>query len=63
MACFSQPVPAHDGVETAAIIKEILIINQMIEDLARKRRDALGNDLQTSQTAKAATAAYQAHET
>lgn len=57
---FIQPVSAHDGVETAAIIKEILNINQTIEDLARKRRDALGHDLQAGQTGKAATAAYRA---
>lgn len=61
MECFREPVPKQDAAEVAAVIKEILNLNQQVAELGKQCQTALGSDIHTCNRGHAATSAYLSH--
>jgi len=58
-ACFRDPAGDAEAASVAAAIREILSLNQQLEQLGRQSRDEMASHLSTRQTGRTANAAYQ----
>ena len=58
MRCFRQAEQRQDASEVAAVIQEILRLNQEITELGRRYQEQLGSEIHTSQRGRTASAAY-----
>ena len=58
MSGFQRPVDGQDALEVAAIIKEILSLNQQVTLLGRQYQEQVGCDIRTSKVGRNASAAY-----
>ena len=61
MECFREPVPKQDAVEVAAVIKEILNLDQQVAELVKQCHTTLGSEIHTHNRGHAATSAYLSH--
>lgn len=61
MDCFREPAPKQDAAEVAAVIKEILNLNQQVAELGKQCQTALGSEIHTHNRGHAATSAYLSH--
>jgi len=61
MECFREPAPKQDAAEIAAVIKEILNLDQQVAELAKQCQTALGSEIHTHNRGHAATSAYLSH--
>ncbi len=61
MEYFREPVPEQDTVEVAAVIKEILNLDQQLTELGKQCQTALGSEIHTHNRGNAATSAYLSH--
>jgi len=58
MQCFRSPTEKQDTSTMAAVIREILSLNQQLTDLGKAHRQHLGNKLHTNQVGRSAQLAY-----
>jgi Flagellar protein FliT len=61
MDCFREPVPKQDAAEVAAVIKEILNLDQQVTELGKQCQTALGSEIHSHKRGHAATSAYLSH--
>lgn len=61
MECFREPGPKQDAAEVAAVIKEILNLDQQVAELGKQCQTALGSEIHTHNRGHAATSAYLSH--
>jgi len=61
MECFRGPAPKQDAAEVAAVIKEILNLDQQVTELVEQCQTALGSEIHTHNRGHAATSAYLSH--
>ena len=61
MDCFREPSPKQEAAEVAAVIKEILNLNQQVAELGKQCQTALANEIHTHNRGQAATSAYLNH--
>jgi hypothetical protein len=61
MECFREPPPKQDAAEVAAVIKEILNLDQQIAELGKQCQTTLGSEINTHNRGQAATSAYLSH--
>lgn len=58
MQCFHAPTEKQDSDIVAAVIREILSINQQLTDTGKAHQQYLGNQLRTNQVGRTAQQAY-----
>ncbi len=58
MHCFRSPTPEQDASAVAALIREILSLNQQVTDLGKAYRQSLGDKLHTNRVGRTAQVAY-----
>ncbi len=58
MQSFHTPTSKQDSATVAAVIREILSLNQQLTDLGKAHRQHLGNELRTNQVGRTAQQAY-----
>ena len=61
MECFRKPVPDPAAAEVAAIIKEILNLNQQLTELGKQCQSQMGIEIHAHNRGRAATSAYLSH--
>ena len=61
MECFREPGPKQDAAKVAAVIKEILNLDQQVAELAKQCQTALGSEIHSHNRGHAATSAYLSH--
>jgi len=61
MECFREPAPKQDAAEIAAVIKEILNLDQQVTELGKQCQTVLGSEIHTHNRGQAATSAYLSH--
>ena len=59
LACFNRPTDDADAVEVAAVIRDVLRLNQEIAELGERCKEALGDQLRTHGIGRTARQAYQ----
>ena len=59
MQSFHTPAAKQDSATVAAVIREILSLNQQLTDLGKARQECLGGKLRTYRVGRSAQAAYQ----
>jgi len=57
--CFQHKTAEQDATEVAALIREILGLNQEITELSKKHQQELAADIHTNRVGRSAQAAYQ----
>ncbi len=58
MQSFHTPAAKQDSATVAAVIREILSLNQQLTDLGKAHQQHLGNQLHTNQVGRTAQQAY-----
>ena len=61
MECFRETGPKQDAAEVAAVIKEILNLDQQVAELVKQCQTALGSEIHTHNRGHVATSAYLSH--
>jgi Flagellar protein FliT len=59
--CFREPAPKQDAAEVAAVVREILNLDQQVAELGKQCQTVLGSEIHTHNRGHAATSAYLSH--
>lgn len=59
MDCFRHPTPDRDAAEVAAVIREVLQLNQQVTERGQRLQDELGSQMQARRIGRTAQQAYQ----
>ena len=58
LQCFQAPTQKQDSAAVAAVIREVLSLNQQVSEMGKAFRQQLGNEIHTNQVGRTARLAY-----